>query len=345
VTQRTLAAVIALPVVLVLIVLAWVVPLPYTIYRPGPTLNVLSYLKVQDGSVRTYPDSAAQIRMVTVNETLPQTRLGLGALLAAWISRDDAVYPKSIAYPQQNETDQTSKQQGKAQMTGAQDAAQYVALDHLGYSHGAKVAAIAKGSPAAGHFHVGDVITKVGTRAVTSADGLIAATAHLSAGRPATFTVRRDGRTASVTVTPVTQDGKPHVGISLLDAVHAPFSIDIGIDPNIGGPSAGLMMSLSIYDYLTPGSLTDGQTIAGTGTIDTLGEVGAIGGIQQKIPAAKNAGAKIFLVPAPNCGDIAGADHGSMRLVKVSTFDGALKAITTWTADHDAPLPTCGSGS
>ena len=89
-----------------------------------------------------------------------------------------------------------------------------------------------------------------------------------------------------------------------------PFQVSVDIADNIGGPSAGLMMSLAIYDTLTPGSLTGGADIAGTGTITPAGKVGPIGGIQQKIAAARDAGAELFLVPADNCDAHRGSGHG-----------------------------------
>ena len=61
------------------------------------------------------------------------------------------------------------------------------------------------------------------------------------------------------------------------------------------------MFSLAIYDTLTPDSMTDGATVAGTGTIDPEGKVGPIGGIQQKIAAARDTGADLFMVPPDNC--------------------------------------------
>ena len=86
-----------------------------------------------------------------------------------------------------------------------------------------------------------------------------------------------------------------------------PFDVSVNINDDIGGPSAGLMFSLAIYDTLTPGSLTGGQVVAGTGTIDDGGQVGPIGGIQQKIAGAREAGAQLFLVPPDNCADAARA--------------------------------------
>ena len=120
-----------------------------------------------------------------------------------------------------------------------------------------------------------------------------------------------------------------------------PFEVSVNIDPSIGGPSAGLMFSLGIYDTLTPGSLTGGETVAGTGTIDATGKVGPIGGIQQKIAGARAAGAELFLVPPDNCGDAVGAANGDMRLVKAASMHTAVEAIETWADDPDADLPTC----
>ena len=116
----------------------------------------------------------------------------------------------------------------------------------------------------------------------------------------------------------------------------------IGIDPAIGGPSAGLMFSLGIYDTLTKGSLTDGKTIAGTGTIDAAGNVGPIGGIQQKIVGARDAGAELFLVPPDNCDEASAPRNGDMRLVEAPTMHSARESIEKWVADPDATLPTCG---
>jgi PDZ domain-containing protein len=105
------------------------------------------------------------------------------------------------------------------------------------------------------------------------------------------------------------------------------------------------MFALSIYDTLTPGSLTGGQVVAGTGTITADGTVGEIGGIQQKIAGARQDGAQLFLVPPANCADAIGADNGSMRLVKAATLGDAISEVKAWTANHDAPLPSCGAAS
>jgi PDZ domain-containing protein len=115
-----------------------------------------------------------------------------------------------------------------------------------------------------------------------------------------------------------------------------PFSITIDVG-DIGGPSAGLMFALGIIDKLTPLNLTGGQFIAGTGEITAGGQVQPIGGIQQKMVGARDAGATIFLTPAANCSDTKGAVPAGLRLVKVSTLAQAVSYLEAIKAGQAAP--------
>ena len=102
------------------------------------------------------------------------------------------------------------------------------------------------------------------------------------------------------------------------------------------------MFSLAIYDTLTPGSLSGGGRVAGTGEIAPDGTVGAIGGIQQKIVGAREAGAQLFLVPAENCEDAEGA-HNERHATGAGSTPSTPRspAIEAWAEDHDAKLPSC----
>jgi PDZ domain-containing protein len=115
-----------------------------------------------------------------------------------------------------------------------------------------------------------------------------------------------------------------------------PFNVRIRVG-DIGGPSAGLMFALGIVDKLTPGNLTGGKFVAGTGEISADGTVGAIGGIQQKMIGARQAGATVFLTPAGNCADTAGAVPQGMRLVRVSTLAGAMSGLKALAAGRSVP--------
>ncbi|MFD9091624.1 S16 family serine protease, partial [Streptomyces prasinus] len=108
-----------------------------------------------------------------------------------------------------------------------------------------------------------------------------------------------------------------------------------------GGPSAGLMFALGIYDKLTPGSLTGGRFVAGTGTIDDAGKVGPIGGIEMKTVGARAKGAEYFLTPADNCAAAAADTPEGLTLIKVDTIHDALGALEDLDSGDTADLPTC----
>ncbi|MGN6473250.1 MAG: S16 family serine protease, partial [Mycobacteriales bacterium] len=119
------------------------------------------------------------------------------------------------------------------------------------------------------------------------------------------------------------------------------INVTIGIDPNaVQGPSAGTALALGIIDKLTPGGLTGGRTIAGTGTISRRGKVGPIGGIQQKVAAAVKAGATVFFAPASECADAKAVAPSSLTLISVTTLHGAVQALEAIKSGSDA-FPHC----
>ena len=120
-----------------------------------------------------------------------------------------------------------------------------------------------------------------------------------------------------------------------------PIKITNNVGQQVGGPSAGAMFALAIYDRLTPGSLTGGRVVAGTGEIAPDGTVGPIGGIRQKIAGAADDGAKVFLVPAANCAEAADGDDHGMRLVEVSKLDDAIGSLEKLAKDPQASVPQC----
>jgi PDZ domain-containing protein len=227
-------------------------------------------------------------------------------------------------------------------MTGSQQTATAAALCVLGIKFQVvdTVAVVAKGLPADGVLRRGDVITAVDGKPVTckaSAASLIRAR---SPGDPVTLTIARTVgghrvirrfhlKTASVQGTPV-------VGLRVAESYVFPFNVRIRVG-DIGGPSAGLMFALGIVDKLTPGNLTSGRFVAGTGEISADGSVGAIGGIQQKMAGARQAGATLFLTPAANCPDTAGAVPAGMRLVKVRNLAGAVSALHALAVGRSVP--------
>jgi PDZ domain-containing protein len=116
----------------------------------------------------------------------------------------------------------------------------------------------------------------------------------------------------------------------------APVDVDIVVQ-DVGGPSAGLLVTLGILVLVGDTDLTGGKKIAGTGTIDPDGTVGPIGGIQLKMVAARELGAVVFLVPADNCAEALQAPQPGLPLAKVSDLDDALTALADVRAGRTPP--------
>ncbi|HET7067854.1 MAG TPA: PDZ domain-containing protein [Nocardioides sp.] len=344
-TQRTWAALVALPLFLVLGVFTAVSPLPFVTFAPGATVNVLGdnghrpIIRVQGHP--TYRDDG-ELRMTTVSVTQRDAKLDLFTLMRTWFSPHDAIYPYAIEYGNSG-SQQQDQQEGQAEMIDSQDSAIAAALRRLGYDvHPTlQILTVDPSMPAAGKLRPRDVLRRFDGHPVTATTDLGKLVQAVPDGRSVPITVLRGDRTVTVHVAPKTTDGTRLIGVKLGIGYDFPFKVSVDIDKNIGGPSAGLMFALSIYDTLTPGSLTEGSVVAGTGTIDGLGHVGEIGGIQQKIAGARDDGAQLFLVPPANCPDAITSDHGSMRLARAATLKQAISEVTAWSKDHNAPLPQC----
>ena len=345
-TQRTLAGLLAVPLLVALWLVALLVPLPYVTYSPGYTIDVLQKVDgtetIEVRGAPSYHDDG-QLRFTTVFVTQPDTDISLIEAMGAWVDPDSAVYPYDTVYAP-GETDVTSRREGAQEMASSQDTAVAVALTELGYEvETPVVAGVRAGSPSDGVLQKGDEVLEVDGDPVGSVDEVVSGVADAPEGEPVEVGVRRDGERRIVSVEREEVDGEQRIGIELTAEYDFPFEIEFGIDSDIGGPSAGLMLSLGVYDVLTEGSLTDGRIVAGTGTIASDGSVGPIGGIDQKIAAARDDGASLFMVPPANCADASDAPRGDMRLVRAATMSEALGAIKAWAEDPDADLPQCSS--
>lgn len=344
-SRRTLAIVIAVPLTGLLLIAALALPIPYVLYQPGTTVDVLSTAggkeRIQVKGHKAYYDDG-ELRMVTIFVTEPGDEISLGTALWGWVSRDDAVRPYASVYSD-DETAEQNDTQSAIQMSTSQDDAIAVALTALGYDVPVVplVNAVGEGVPAAGKLKPNDRFLAVGDKRIHTVQQVLDAIGGAEAGKPLVIVVERDGKHERIVVTPKMIDGKVRIGVELGFDYEFPFDVTINIDENIGGPSAGLMFSLSIYDTLTPGSLTGDHIVAGTGEIHPDGTVGPIGGIQQKIAAARDAKAELFLVPAANCDEALGAPNDDVRLARVETMEQAKEVVEAFAADPDTDLPSC----
>lgn len=351
--RRTATLLLAGVLVVLLLAVAWLVPVPYVTMGPGPTENTLGSVggkPIVDVDHRTYPTRGA-IDLTTVSVTSPDQRLPLLGALGGWADPHVAVVPRTYIYPE-NTTPQQVEQRNVEEMQGSQQTAVAAAERELGLpvSSHVDVRAVVAGTPADGRLKAADQVRAVDGHRVRSPQDVVDLVGRHRPGDTVGFTVRRHGRTVrlELTTTKSTEDpDKAMVGIQVGEGYDVAIPVSVRLGEQIGGPSAGTMFALAIVDKLTPGALTGGRHVAGTGTIGAGGDVGPIGGIQQKIAGARAGGATVFLTPAANCREAAAAGVDGIRLVRISTLHGAvraLKALAGGSADGPGggAVPGCG---
>ncbi|HEY5017327.1 MAG TPA: PDZ domain-containing protein [Streptosporangiaceae bacterium] len=329
--------------VIIALAVAAILPVPYVALTPGPTLNTLGKLSgrplIQISGHPTY-QTAGHLNMVTVSYIGgPGSGFNVFAALRSWLTPVDAVVPQQEIFTP-GQTQQQVLQQDTEQMVNSQQTAAAAALCQLNISFKTvdTVQSIEKGKPAAGVLRKGDVITAVDGTPVTCRHDAATMIRARAPGAPVTLTISRNGVSRSVRLRTARVGSQAVVGVAVSESFVFPFNVKIRIG-NIGGPSAGMMFALGIIDKLTPDNLTGGNFIAGTGEITIDGKVGPIGGIQQKMAGARAAGATVFLTPAANCADTAGAVPAGLRLVKVSTLNQAVTDLTA--IKQGKAVPAC----
>ena len=310
---------------------AAVAPVPYVAYLPGPTFDTLGEVGgtpviAVDGR-RTFP-TEGHLDLTTVSV---RSDLSLGEAVLDWFDRDRAVVPREFVFPP-GQTDEQVRLENEQRKLESESTATIAALRQLDvpFTTSITVQRVEPGMPADGALQDGDVLTAVDGRSVASSAELRERVSGTEPGTDLRIGYVREGEPGEAVVTTAKADGEDRsiIGVLLQEVPEYGFSIDITLQ-DVGGPSAGLMFALGIIDKLGPESITGGLYVAGTGEITADGEVGPIGGIPQKLVAARDRGAEVFLVPEGNCAQASERVPDGLRLVKVSTLQGALDALET----------------
>jgi PDZ domain-containing protein len=342
---------LVVPVLLgVLSLVALVIELPYYAISPGSARPTAPTVEVS--GTETFPGDN-DILFTTVS--LSQDRINGWEWLQAQLDGDIDLLDADLI--EGGHTAAENQQINQQLMDESQDVAVVAALEHLGYDvidgTGATIGGILPNSPAAdGGLAEGDTIVRAGGEPVERKEDVVRQIEAREPGEalpllvePAdgdrervevtlgAFTnsqdapclVSADQAAADVTVSDITCLGVS--GLSTRDEERN-YPFDVSIDPGrVRGPSAGLAFTLAVLDVLTPGDITGGQPVAVTGTIDSLGNVGPIGGAQYKAVAARDAGAEVFLVPRGEEEIAAGKVGDDVRIIPISTLDEALDAL------------------
>ncbi|MFJ7638709.1 SepM family pheromone-processing serine protease [Peribacillus sp. NPDC097264] len=320
----------------ILLIASALYSLPYYVTKPGMAKELEPIIQVSGADEEQGSFMLTTVRMGKANI--------YSYLLAKW-SKYQEIYPET-SIRSQDETDEEYNVRQLHLMDGSKNNAIKIAYDKAGkevdYQYlGVYVLDVLEEMPAAKELKAGDQIIQVDRVRFKSAQEFMDYINGKKAGDEIDLVFKREGEEKKVTIPLKTfkdDSSRVGIGISLDDYRKVITKPTVTIDTDqIGGPSAGLMFSLEIYNQLTEGDITKGYDIAGTGTITDDGTVGPIGGIQQKIVAADNSGAEIFFAPNENGASgsnyeeamIAAKDiKTKMKIIPVDSFDDALEYLS-----------------
>ncbi|MDF2657389.1 MAG: hypothetical protein K0Q94_180 [Paenibacillus sp.] len=335
------------------------IPVPYYIYKPGTAEELKPMVSVTNGD----PEEKGTFMLTTVT----MGRSSILSLLTARLNPNVEIRKKQEVLRGSSEQEYSTRQEYvmlDSQGNAIQAAYKKANIPYQIESQGVLVMQAVEGYPAHGILQPGDRIIQVGTKPVIKHEDIVNEIKRHQADESVEVTIKRGKTEKKVAVTlkdlnaidaangkPGAAGGESRVGLGistaeLLEIVPAQGDKKVTINAGeIGGPSAGLLFSLEILNQLTPGDLTKGYRIAGTGTLDTSGNVCSIGGIRQKIVAADREKADIFFAPAdrkkgecnlsadvPNASDAADQAQKigtKMKVVPVATMEEAVHYLET----------------
>jgi PDZ domain-containing protein len=308
--------------------------MPVVALSPGPMEDVLARLKVEGSPVY---DSEGKLYLTSVGI---DDNVRFYEALLDMANRDIQLVPRDQLYPEEQDSTEVDKENALL-MDRSKETATVVALRQVGYKiepSAVEVTQVVAGAPADGRLKATDRILEADGRPVADTEAVRKAIGAHKVGERVVFKIERLGRTSKVPVPVERVENQPRVGILLRDVFpDLPVKVTIETQNNIGGPSAGLMFTLSIIDKLTREDLTGGRRIAGTGEIALDGSVLPVGGVGEKLIAVHRLGVTTFLIPAENCAGVKGQVPDGLRLVKVSKVDDALRFLRDPKAAASAP--------
>ena len=302
-------------------VVLWNIELPYLAWSAGPVSDAADAVVIEGQEVYTPEGELLMLTVVSQDVNIFE------AMIAGVDPTIDLVRKERVRPP--DESDEEYRERVLSQMDDSQIRAITVALTALGYEMvptDVIVVEIVEALPADGVLEPGDSVNTIDGNEIVRSTDVTAALEGKSPGDQLTLGVTRAGSEMTVTLDLAAREDDPDspiIGIVVRELSEPPFPVAIEAG-NVGGPSAGMMHALAIIDSLTPGEMTKGNVIAGTGTIQYDGSVGNIGGVRQKVAGAEAAGATVILVPAGNYDEALTADRDDIEIVPIATIEEAM---------------------
>lgn len=305
----------------------------FVAWAPGVSYDVLGVTNdrrvIEISNTEVYPTSG-QLRLTTISVTSADSSLSLPEAVINFLLPNRDVLPREVEYPVGVPTEQVRQQQTIAMET-SQRMSVAAALRAAGYQvdQVPLVTGVVESGPSFSRLQVGDFIDAVDGNPVTSRTEVEQAVQRHAVGDLIQLDVERRGEKLKVSLTTVAANDDPRrsrIGIDMRTSYRYEPTVTFTLGTTIVGPSAGLVFALGVYNLVTPGDLIASRIVAGTGSIDAAGAVSPVSGVREKVAAAQDAKATIFLVPAANCADLVGMDT-NVTLVKVGELADAISSL------------------
>lgn len=308
----------------------------YYFMSPGPPYQ----WDIDFGEVKNYQFDGSLFQL-----TVRRDEANLLIYLWSMVNDSYDLYPREVILPD-GVTPQELSEISIQNMRTSENVAIAVALKNLGFDitskgDGVAVVGILDDSPVRDKLKKGDLLISINNKSISTATEFISTLRTYSIGETISIGLMRevdetkkDLSIETTLIEHVEYEGEPMVGFlatTVNQRFDFPFEIDIKTG-NVGGPSAGLMMALNVYNNLTLDDITNSLIIAGTGTIEIDGSVGPVGGIRQKVIAAKRAGSQLILVPTANFKEASPFSTDETAIVAVDSFEEALKVISDYSS-------------
>lgn len=308
----------------------------YYFMSPGPPYQ----WDIDFGEVKNYQFDGSLFQL-----TVRRDEANLLIYLWSMVNDSYDLYPREVILPD-GVTPQELSEISIQNMRTSENVAIAVALKNLGFDitskgDGVAVVGILDDSPVRDKLKKGDLLISINNKSISTATEFISTLRTYSIGETISIglmrevdEIKKDLSIETTLIEHVEYEGEPMVGFlatTVNQRFDFPFEIDIKTG-NVGGPSAGLMMALNVYNNLTQDDITNSLIIAGTGTIEIDGSVGPVGGIRQKVIAAKRAGSQLILVPTANFKEASPFSTDETAIVAVDSFEEALKVISDYSS-------------
>ena len=308
----------------------------YYFMSPGPPYQ----WDIDFGEVKNYQFGGSLFQL-----TVRRDEANLLIYLWSMVNDSYDLYPREVILPD-GVTPQELSEISIQNMRTSENVAIAVALKNLGFDitskgDGVAVVGILDDSPVRDKLKKGDLLISINNKSISTATEFISTLRTYSIGETISIglmrevdEIKKDLSIETTLIEHVEYEGEPMVGFlatTVNQRFDFPFEIDIKTG-NVGGPSAGLMMALNVYNNLTQDDITNSLIIAGTGTIEIDGSVGPVGGIRQKVIAAKRAGSQLILVPTANFKEASPFSTDETAIVAVDSFEEALKVISDYSS-------------